>query len=336
MTQESCASHHALPRSLVERVDQVCDLFEIAWKRARAAYQQPRIEDYLRDASEPERLVLLRELIALDIHYRRQAGEQPRTEEYRTRFPFLDLEQLTNSTKAQLAAAVDAGPAGSTLETHNFRGGVETPHRTEAVRIPCPHCHNPIQLIDERPDEVLCPACGSSFRVREAQHTTTAGGMRPLGKFQLLERVGLGAFGAVWRARDTELDRIVALKIPHASLLSSQADLERFHREARAAAQLRHPNIVTVHEVQTLEGLPTIVADFIHGVPLKDLLEARRLTFREAATLMAEVSEAVDYAHTMGLVHRDIKPANIMIEYGRSEREAVAESGSSELQPATS
>jgi len=99
-------------------------------------------------------------------------------------------------------------------------------------------------------------------------------------------------------------------------LLTADADLERFHREARAAAQLRHPGIVTVHEVQTLDGLPTIVSDFIKGVPLKDLLEVRQLTVHEAATLLAEIAEAVDYAHSMGLVHRDLKPANIMIEYG--------------------
>src|SRR5207302_1701193 len=134
--------------------------------------------------------------------------------------------------------------------------------------------------------------------------------------------VGAGAFGAVWRAKDMELDRVVALKIPHASLLTSQADLERFHREARAAAQLRHPGIVPVHEVQMLEGLPTIVSDFIEGVPLKDLLEQRRLTFRESASLVAEVAEALDYAHGMGLVHRDIKPANIMVDRSRLREES--------------
>jgi serine/threonine protein kinase len=285
----------------LQRVDEVCDRFEQAWKEG----QRPRIEDYLAGTVEGERAALLWELIVLDIDYRRQAGEEPQAEEYHARFTSLDLEQL--------AKLLHAGRASSNVETGDFRE--EAPPRPQAIRIRCPHCHNPIQLIDQRPEEVLCPGCGSSFRVREARQTTTTVPMKPLGKFQLLERVGLGAFGAVWRARDTELDRIVALKIPHANLLTSEADLERFHREARAAAQLRHPCIVTVHEVQTLDGLPTIVSDFIEGVPLRALLEVRRLTFREAAALVADVAEAVDYAHGMGLVHRDIKPANIMIEY---------------------
>jgi tetratricopeptide (TPR) repeat protein/tRNA A-37 threonylcarbamoyl transferase component Bud32 len=173
-----------------------------------------------------------------------------------------------------------------------------------------------MELSDHRPEEVLCPGCGSSFQVQDARGTDTTRGMRPLGKFQLLNRVGVGAFGAVWRARDTELDRIVALKIPHSGLLARSLELMRFQREARAAAQLRHPGIVTVHEVQVLDGLPTIVADFIEGVTLRHWLEVRRPTFREAATLLADVAEALDYAHGMGLVHRDLKPGNIMIDFG--------------------
>src|SRR5262245_28900953 len=72
------------------------------------------------------------------------------------------------------------------------------------LRLRCPHCHNPLQLADHRSDEVLCPGCGASFRVRDARQTTTVSPSKPLGKFRLLERVGQGAFGAVWKARDTE------------------------------------------------------------------------------------------------------------------------------------
>jgi serine/threonine-protein kinase len=315
MTEAARSEDDALPLSLARQVDAVCYRFELAWKAAAAAGPRPRIEDYLAEAPEPGRAALLRELIALEIAYRRRAGEQPQLDEYRGRFPFLDWAQLSTLLLASHPeAGPDPAPVAAGVPTNEVQG--QTPLATRGTRIRCPHCHNPIQLSDDQPDEVLCPGCGGSFRVREARRTSTTEAMRPLGKFQLLERVGLGAFGAVWRARDTELHRIVALKIPHASLLTSEDDLERFHREARAAAQLHHPGIVPVHEVQTLEGLPTIVSDFIEGLPLKDLLEVRRLTFREAATLVAEVAEALDYAHSRGLVHRDIKPANIMMEYG--------------------
>jgi WD40 repeat protein/serine/threonine protein kinase len=156
--------------------------------------------------------------------------------------------------------------------------------------------------------------CGSSFRVERSEGLGTLDELRALGRFHLLQRVGQGAFGAVWRARDRELDRVIALKIPHVGLLTSPGYLERFQREARAAAQLRHPGIVRLYEVATIAGLPVLVSDFIEGIPLKDLIELRRLTFREAAEVVANVAEALAYSHGRGLVHRDIKPGNIMME----------------------
>jgi serine/threonine protein kinase len=178
----------------------------------------------------------------------------------------------------------------------------------------CPHCHQPIPFDAQTSNQLECHECGSSFRVENYNPVSTIAEVRLLGRFQLLERVGQGTFGAVWRARDTQLDRIVALKIPHPSLLSSAAYLERFQREARAAAQLGHPGIVRLYEVATLDGVPALVSDFIDGVPLNEFIEVKSLTFRSSAALIADVADALDYAHGIGLVHRDIKPGNIMVK----------------------
>jgi WD40 repeat protein len=228
-------------------------------------------------------------------------------------------DDVIRSTEAMVPPAPTADRSPTAPRPSGSNG--ETPALPGVERLRCPHCYNPVRMADSETEEVLCPGCGGSFRVRDARHTQTGSPSRPLGKFQLLERVGQGAFGAVWKARDTELDRTVALKIPHTGLRTAGDDLERFHREARAAAQLRHPGIVTVHEVVTIDGLPIIVADFIAGVSFKDLLQVRRLTLREAAALVADVADALDYAHEKGLVHRDVKPANIMIETERRRDE---------------
>ncbi|MDB5308358.1 MAG: serine/threonine protein kinase, partial [Gemmataceae bacterium] len=138
-------------------------------------------------------------------------------------------------------------------------------------------------------------------------------GPRRIGRFELLERIGAGGFGAVWRARDAELDRTVAVKLPHPGLLDSPAALSRFRREARAAARLRHPGVAAVHDAGVVDGVPVLVTEFIPGASLRDLLRARRLTFREAAEVVAAAADALDYTHQMGALHRDVKPANIII-----------------------
>ncbi len=209
----------------------------------------------------------------------------------------------------------------SSAETTRYVPGADQTPPTSPPEVLCPHCHCRIAVEAAGISEVQCQECGSSFRVAAPASHNTVEDVRTLGRFQLLERIGQGSFGLVWRARDTALDRIVALKMPHPGFLETPALLDRFHREARAAAQLRHPGIVSVHEVLDIDGQPVIVSDFIAGVSLKDLLGLRKLNFRQAATLVADVAEALDYAHGRGLVHRDIKPANILIEAPRPNGE---------------
>ncbi|NOX53027.1 MAG: protein kinase [Planctomycetes bacterium] len=134
-----------------------------------------------------------------------------------------------------------------------------------------------------------------------------------LAHFELLDQLGGGAFGTVWRARDTKLDRIVAVKIPRTSAQTPR-DRELFLREARAAARLRHPNIVAVHEVGQLDDFTFIVSDFVEGVTLKEWMRTHRLTAREAAALCAKVADGLHHAHSAGVIHRDLKPANILMD----------------------
>jgi serine/threonine protein kinase len=153
----------------------------------------------------------------------------------------------------------------------------------------CPHCRNPTERGDLSSGEILCPACGSSFRVERGttvMYEDQDKG-RPVGRFELLGIVGVGAFGTVYKARDPELDRIVAIKVPRASSLARAEDQDRFLREARSVAQLRHPGIVPVYEVGQHDGRPFLVSDFVEGHTLAEILTARRPTFHESALILA-------------------------------------------------
>jgi WD40 repeat protein len=199
-----------------------------------------------------------------------------------------------------------------------------------AVR--CPNCHSAIEIsVDTSLTGLKCCECGVHFSlVDAATDSHFAPSLARMGRFELIERLGFGGFGCVWKARDKELDRTVALKVPRAGTMSP-ADQEKFFREARAAAQLRHPNIVSVHEVGRDGEIVYIVSDFVRGVTLADWLTGQQLTSREAAALCSTIADALHHAHEHGVVHRDLKPANIMIDgegqphltdFGLARREA--------------
>ncbi len=136
-----------------------------------------------------------------------------------------------------------------------------------------------------------------------------------LGKFELLAELGAGSFGYVFKARDTELDRIVAVKIQRAALAEHDMERARFLREARSAAQLEHPHIVSLYETgETAEGLAYLVSEYIEGRNLEDRLHEGPLPFDEASRVVAKAARGLNAAHSRGVIHRDIKPSNIMLD----------------------
>ncbi len=200
------------------------------------------------------------------------------------------------------------------------------------MHIRCPHCHNPMELVGSTSlTEINCPSCGSSFSLISGETTDPhPTGTRRIAHFDLVRELGMGKFGSVWMAHDSELDRTVAIKIPRKGALSAE-EAEMFLRDARAAAQLKHPNIVGVHEVGREHDTIYIVSDYVEGANLKEWLSGRRLAFRNAAELIVRVAEALHHAHEAGVIHRDLKPSNIMmdregqphvIDFGLAKRDA--------------
>ncbi len=137
---------------------------------------------------------------------------------------------------------------------------------------------------------------------------------RAFGRYVLRGELGHGGMGVVYRAWDPSLDREVALKVVKAGELAEPAQVERFDREARLAARLRHPGIVPVHEVGVLEGRHYFTMDLIEGRSLKEILVERTTPLGQVVRLLAQVARAVDHAHRNGVVHRDLKPQNVLVE----------------------
>ncbi len=184
------------------------------------------------------------------------------------------------------------------------------------MRIRCPHCHLPVDVVNFETDVALqCPSCGSRWKpTDEGTETTGYSKSRTVGRFELLEMIGQGHFGEVWSAEDSTLHRQVAIKLPRQADLDEE-DAERFLREARAAAQLSHPHIVSVHEVGRDGRQLYIISDLIRGVNLADWLRAKRLLpFEEVARLCATLADALHHAHEQGVVHRDMKPGNVLLD----------------------
>jgi len=195
----------------------------------------------------------------------------------------------------------------------------------------CPKCGGRVDFDTAVGDHLVCAGCGARLKVPASAKThyptespTLTGQASAaadpligttLGEFEIVELLGRGGMGAVYKARQASLDRLVAIKVLPQSLASDESFVERFDREARAAAAVRHPNIIEIHAIGEDRGYQYIAMEFIEGDTLSDILKREgRLQAGRALEIMRQVASALAEAHECGILHRDIKPSNILID----------------------
>jgi len=227
-----------------------------------------------------------------------------------------ELRKLHVIERARLQSQVPLHPDSAAVdETAAFVPARPKSQRlSHSLNIRCPLCHEPLEIAADQPlDDLHCSACQGRFNLAGDDPDLKQKPVTRIAHFELLQRLGMGGFGTVWKAHDTKLDRAVALKIPRGGQLSAD-EVEEFLHEARVAARLRHPQIVSVHEIGRDGDTVYIVSDLVDGVSLAKFKETQRLTHREAAELLVTVCDALHFAHEAGIVHRDLKPGNIVMD----------------------
>lgn len=257
-------------------IDSICDEFELGWRKSAPT----SIESCLKRVPSHEQSRLLDELLQVELWwYGREVGS-PRQEDYLDRFPDFTDTVRSAFDKVELVSCTSAKSSFAT------RVNAKLSFSTR---------------VNSNADETIVPDVPEVFS--------------GLKRFKILELLGKGSFGAVWKAHDSQLGRIVALKSPHGSKLDDDFR-ERFIRESRAAARLQHDGLVSVYDVCLSErNHPVIVSQFIDGMSLADLQEQHGLfACEEAAAMCADLSDALLHAHLEGVVHRDLKPANILVD----------------------
>src|SRR5579883_1367556 len=185
----------------------------------------------------------------------------------------------------------------------------------------CPRCNAPAEEETLREFGGVCPKCLLAFSEEKDAPAFP--------NLEILEMLGQGGMGVVYKARQKNLDRVVALKVLSPHLSEDPEFVERFVREAKALAQLSHPCIVGIYDSGIHDRVPYLVMEYVDGTPLRTLLASRKLPSSRVLEVIPQICDALHYAHAKGVVHRDIKPENILVD--REGRVKIADFGLAKL-----
>jgi len=285
--------------------------FEAAWQTAFA----PGIAQFLPPADDPLRRRVLVELIKVDQEYRWDSGDRRLLESYQADWPALadHPHLLTELLQAEALTRTVLGTAPTRKELRSRFPALAQQVDLETVRA-----------------KAASEGWPSAEETSRAAFDTVGGGTHPrdptprppghprqgtrFGRYEVREMLGQGGMGAVYRAYDPQLDREIALKIPRFDSVAEPGILERFTREARAAAGIRHPNICPIYDAGDFEGTYFITMALVEGPTLGQRIHRRVFDPREAARIVAKLARALHQAHQSGILHRDIKPSNVIID----------------------
>lgn len=223
-----------------------------------------------------------------------------------------DPEPSANETRTDGGPREANSDGGATLSS-----GAEPSAEAASfgLQVRCPQCQESFSVAgDTNLTELTCLACHRTFSLIGAESDSAKSpSLARIAHFELLSRVGMGGIGTVWRARDTRLDRIVAVKVPRKEQLDPH-DVEKFLHEARIAARLSHPNIVKIFEVGRDGDAVYLVSEFMEGETLRQWASERQLTPTQCVELMLKILRALAHAHAAGVIHRDLKPQNVLMD----------------------